>query len=89
MKHWTLPRFWQYYHQLPTAIRQLADKNYAILKINPHHPSLQFKRIGGQRQLWSVRVGDHYRALGFEKPEGIIWFWIGTHSQYEQLLSRG
>lgn len=87
MKHMTLPRFWQAYAQLPLEIQQLTDKNFALLKVDPYHPSLHFKKIGATRQLWSVRVGAHYRALGREKAEGIVWFWIGTHADYDKILS--
>lgn len=87
MKHLTLPRFWQCYRQLPGEVQALADKNFRLLKRDPYHPSLHFKQIGDTQQLWSVRVGAHYRALGREKPEGIVWFWIGTHSEYDKLLS--
>lgn len=87
MKHMTLPSFWQYYQQLPKEVQELADKNYALLKVNPRHASLHFKKIGKRQQLWSVRVGEHYRALGSEKPEGVVWFWIGTHAEYDKLLS--
>lgn len=86
MKHFTLPRFWQHYHQLPNDIQALADKNYQLLQIDPQHPLLHFKKVGKARQLWSVRVGAHYRALGLDKPEGVVWFWIGTHAVYNQLL---
>lgn len=87
MKHFALPRFWHHYHQLPQEIRELADKNYALLKANLYHASLHFKKVGKRKQLWSVRVGDHYRALGTEKPEGVLWFWIGTHTEYDRLIS--
>ena len=87
MRHLTLPRFWQYYEQLPQEIRQLADKNYELLKVDSYHASLHFKKVGKRKQLWSVRVGDHYRALGTEKSEGIVWFWIGTHTDYDRLIS--
>jgi hypothetical protein len=72
---------------LPTAVQQLADQNYALLKADPHHPSLHLKKVGRTKQLWSVRVGEHYRVLGVEKAEGIVWFWIGTHGEYDTLLS--
>lgn len=88
MRHLTLPRFWKYYQELPKEIQILANKNYEILKTNPFHPSLHLKKIGRRRQLWSVRVGDSYRALGLEKPEGIVWFWIGTHEEYEKILKK-
>lgn len=59
----------------------MADKNYDILKKDPKHPSLRFKKIG---KLWSVRVGIYYRALGIE--EDIVWFWIGSHADYDKLI---
>ena len=87
MKHLTLPRFWQCYERLPAQAQRLANKNYALLKTDPEHPSLHFKKVGRTKQLWSVRVGEHYRALGVEKAEGIVWFWIGPHGEYDTLLS--
>ena len=87
MKHLTLPRFWRHYGRLPAEVQALADKNYALLKLDPWHPSLHFKKVGQQKQLWSVRVGEHYRALGVEKSEGIVWFWIGTHAEYDAILA--
>jgi mRNA-degrading endonuclease RelE of RelBE toxin-antitoxin system len=87
MSHFTLPRFWQHYRLLPEDVRKLADKNFDLLKSDPHHPSLCLKRVGKAKQLWSVRIGAHYRALGRDKPEGIVWFWIGAHAEYDRLLS--
>ncbi len=87
MKHLTLPRFWPCYRQLPREVQALANKNFKLLKRDPYHPSLHFKQIGATHQLWSVRVGAHYWALGREKPEGIVWFWIGTLAEYDKLLS--
>ncbi len=83
MKHYASPKFWALYEALPAEVRALADKNYALLKENPQYPSLHFKRIGS---LWSARVGDHYRALGHDVADGLQWFWIGTHSDYDKLV---
>lgn len=83
MKHFASPKFWKCYDDLPTGIRDLADKNFALLKENRLHPSLHFKRIG---TLWSARVGLKYRALGLAKNEDVVWFWIGTHAQYDRLI---
>jgi hypothetical protein len=69
--------------ELPVEIRDLADKNFELLKQNPRHPSLKLKRIAA---LWSVRVGIHYRALGIDTPEVIQWIWIGSHADYDQFL---
>ena len=70
--------------QLPNEIRELADKNYQLLKTNPRHPSLQLKRID---ELWSVRVGQHYRAIGIDAPGGIQWIWIGSHADYNNIIA--
>jgi hypothetical protein len=83
MRHFASPSFWQRYNRLPEPIQHLADKNYALLKQNPQHPSLHFKQIG---RFWSVRVGIEYRALAVEGPAGLVWFWIGTHSEYDRLI---
>ena len=83
MNHFATPRFWRHYHQLPIEVREIADKNYGLLKSDSKHPSLHFKKIG---TLWSVRVGAHYRALGLDKPEGVVWFWIGSHADYDKLI---
>jgi hypothetical protein len=65
--------FWLFYNQLPEDIEQIADAFYELLKTNPNHPSLYFKRVN---KYWSVRVGKDYRALGIEVKNGILWFWI-------------
>ena len=84
MNHFADPDFWFCYRQLPEVIRALADKNFALLKADPRHPSIRLKKIG---VLYSVRVGLHYRALAKERPDGLQWFWIGHHSTYERLLA--
>ena len=83
MAHIATPAFWDAYRKLPKDAQQLAGKSYALLKSNPRHRSLRFKRVG---DYWSVRVGRSYRALGIDSPEGIAWFWIGTHDQYDALI---
>ena len=83
MKHLTSPEFWECLNKLPSQIKRLAHKNYRLLKRNPRHPSLAYKKIDLYR---SVRVGRQYRALGIEVTEGILWFWIGTHGEYDKII---
>ena len=83
MKHFASRAFWEAYDRLPKQVRDLADGNYALLKENPRHPSLQFKRVG---RFWSVRVGLRYRALATEADGDLIWFWIGSHADYDAML---
>jgi hypothetical protein len=81
VKHRTTPQFWECYAKLPRNIRTLADKNFALLKADPKHPSLHFKKVEG---MWSSRVGAHYRTLGFDHDDGVLWFWIGSHADYDR-----
>jgi hypothetical protein len=84
LKHFASSRFWALYDALPVNTRALADKNFELLKTDPRHPSLHFKRIG---DLWSVRVGEHYRALGVDTEGGIGWIWIGSHADYDKRIA--
>lgn len=83
MRHFASPSFWEAYSKLPNEIRNLADKNFSLLKDNPQHPSLQFKKI---RRFRSVRVGAHYRALDVETDGNLLWFWIGSHAEYDGMI---
>ena len=86
MTHRANPRFWDCYHRLPAEVRRVADANYELLKAVPDHPSLHLKRAG---RFWSVRVGIHYRALAMEGDDGLVWFWIGSHAEYDRLVGQG
>lgn len=86
MKSHASSRFWKLYEQLPENVRQLARKNYLLWISNPKHPSLDFKELRGGKGRFSVRVGNHHRALGCRTAKGIEWVWIGSHEEYNKLL---
>ena len=77
--------FWSAYRALPRPVQRLALKNYRLWRANPHHPSLQFKKVG--RYVWSVRVGLNHRAVAAPVPDGYVWFWIGPHDEYEKVIN--
>jgi hypothetical protein len=83
MRHLATPAFWTAYRMLPEQVRATADRSFAMLKENPSHPSLRLKKIGA---FWSVRVGLRYRALAVEADTGLVWFWIGSHAEYDALI---
>ena len=85
MNHFATADFWYCYRQLPAAIQELADKNFALLRQNPHHSSLRLRKID---RFWSARVGLRYRALARDRTEGLVWFWIGSHANYDKLLQQ-
>jgi hypothetical protein len=77
------PDFWACYYALAVPVQSAADKAFALLKADPRHPSLHFKKVG---EFWSARVGIQYRALGVDVPDGVLWFWIGSHADYDRLV---
>ena len=81
--HKATDRFWQLYEKLPGQIKSVADEKFELLKSNPQHPSLHFKKVGN---FWSVRIGLNYRALAVKFEHDYIWVWIGNHEEYENLI---
>ncbi|MGH9600509.1 MAG: hypothetical protein ACRD27_11640 [Terracidiphilus sp.] len=76
MEHRAGQDFWREYLALPQEVRNRADKQFALLKANPRHPSLQFKQVGKRHgnEIWSARVTLNYRALAIRRPDGYLWF---------------
>lgn len=86
MKSKATPRFWKLYGELPAHAQRLARKNYLLWQGNHDHPSLSFKKLkGGSNTRFSVRVGDHYRAIGQIVGDTVEWVWIGSHEDYNHL----
>ena len=61
-------------------------KNYRLWRDDPHHLSLRFRRLKGSPDRVTVRIGDHYRALGLLNKDTITWVWIGSHSDYDRIV---
>ena len=86
MKSETLPSFWDTYSKLEKTTRTQARKAYLLWSKDPFHPSLRFKRINSEENIWSVRVSKNYRAIGVMDGDTITWFWIGNHDDYEKFF---
>jgi hypothetical protein len=76
--------FWSCFSRLPVQVQSVATEKYKLWRQNPFHPSLHFKEL--YRDLWSVRINMQYRALARRRGELILWFWIGTHQEYDRLV---
>ena len=84
MKSKRTAKFQALYDVLPTGIQDLADKAYERFEENPDHPGLNFKPVGGG--WYSARIGIHYRAVCYIDDGAYVWFWIGIHTDYDNLL---
>lgn len=73
---------------LPDHVQRQARKAYLLFRTNPSHPSLRFKQVDLVEPIFSVRVGIGYRAMAVREGKDLIWFWIGSHADYDQLLRR-
>jgi len=55
-------------------------------RLTPYHRSLDFKRVGKKYPTYSVRIGMGWRAVGFKRDNIIVWFWIGSHADYDRII---
>ncbi len=86
MNPFTVKSYWKSYKGLPKKIQRDTDRKFDLWKKNPFHPSLNFKCVNTEYNIWSVRVTMDYRALAVRNEKSVIWYWIGNHNKYEQLL---
>ncbi len=84
----TTQAFRTMFAQLPAQVQQQAREAYKLFRQNPSHPSLRWKHVHPIKPIYSVRVGRGYRVVGRRSTDEVIWFWIGSHADYDQLLSR-
>ncbi|HTA31595.1 MAG TPA: hypothetical protein VK731_13970 [Candidatus Cybelea sp.] len=77
-------QFWECFNALPEEIQRVAKEKYRLWEQDCFHASLHFKLL--QSDVWSVKINQSYRALGRRKGALIVWFWIGTHADYDKLI---
>lgn len=88
MRSATTKRFWTRFDVLPRNVQQVAIAAFERWKTDPSHPGLHFKPVRGFEGVYSARIGENWRALGRVKNDTIHWFWIGSHADYDKLISR-
>jgi len=88
VKSKTTDRFWKCYTKLPASIKKQAKEAYRLFQKDPYHANLHFKRIHSNRPIFSIRITRDYRTIGVQQNNEIIWFWIGSHAEYDKLISQ-
>jgi hypothetical protein len=84
----TTERFRRAFQKLPPNVQRQARAAYRLWKQDPFHPSLQSKLVHSREPIYSVRIGIGWRAVGVRSEDTMVWFWIGSHGDYDKLLSR-
>lgn len=84
----TTKGFWKLHDALPESVQRQAKIAYGRFQQDPFHPGLQFKQVHEAKPIYSARISRDHRAVGIKDGEVIVWFWIGSHSDYDKLLSR-
>lgn len=80
-----MPHFWKLFTELPAQTQELAFQKYALFRKDPYHPSLSFQSKG---DAWTVEIGRSCRAIAYRFENHSIWFWIGSHEDYNHILRR-
>jgi mRNA-degrading endonuclease RelE of RelBE toxin-antitoxin system len=85
----TTSKFRKQIKALPPQVQKQAKEAFKRWLENPRHPSLQFKQIHQTKPIFSARVGLDWRAVGMKTDEKtVIWYWIGSHANYDQLIAK-
>jgi hypothetical protein len=88
MRSRTTVKFRKTFNRLPAEVQLQAKQAFQTWKRNPRHPSLHFKQIHQSLPVFSVRIGIHWRAVGIQSGEEIVWYWIGSHNDYGNILAQ-
>ena len=86
MKSHTTERFRKLFRALPADIQKQGREAYRLFQQNPHHPSLRFKQIVSK--IYSARITLDYRAVGTRDGDEIVWFWVGSHGDYDKIVAQ-
>lgn len=82
----TTREFRDAFASLPNDVRRRAQRAYRLFRTDSRHPGLRFKKVDEESNVYSVRIGLGYRALGVVEGSTVVWFWIGSHAECDRLL---
>lgn len=88
MKSLTTTEFRKLFANLPKQVQEQTRAAYRQFKENPSHPSLRFKKVHPELPIYSARISKNYRAVGQLDGGTVIWFWVGSHAEYDRLLEQ-
>jgi hypothetical protein len=83
----TTRQFRELFSRLPPHVKRQAREAYQLFRASPDHPGLHFKKVFDDPVVFSARVGISYRAVAALDGNTWVWFWIGSHADYDKLLA--
>ena len=86
MKSVTTQAFRRLYAKAKKERQNKIRRAFRLWILDPNHPSLRFKKVHNSMPIYSARVDLDWRAVGVLKNETMVWFWVGSHQHYEELL---
>jgi mRNA-degrading endonuclease RelE of RelBE toxin-antitoxin system len=88
VKSSTTTEFRRLFADLPEQVQQQTRAAYRQFKEDPSHPSLRFKKVHPDLPIYSARISKNYRAVGQLDGDTVIWFWVGSHADYDKFLGQ-
>ena len=88
MKSLTTSEFRKLFANLPKQVQEQTRVAYRQFKEDPSYPSLRFKKVHPELPIYSARINKNYRAVGQLDKDTVIWFWVGSHTDYDKLLEQ-
>jgi len=73
--------------ELPAHVQRQAGAAYRLFQADPTHPGLHFKQVNAFPLMYSARVGISGRAICTRDGDAVVWFWIGSHDEYDHVLA--
>jgi hypothetical protein len=84
----TTKKFRESFQKLPPQIQRQAKNVFKLFRKDPYNPVLHFGQVHPTEPIYSVRIGLGWRAVGIKQADHVAWFWIGSHADYDNLLSK-
>jgi hypothetical protein len=88
VKSRTTIEFRKLFADLPETAQEQTRRAYRQFKEDPSYPSLRFKKVHPKLPIYSARINKDYRAVGQMEDDTVIWFWVGSHTEYDLLLDK-
>ena len=86
----TTRQFRHQYSNLPPKIQGLTKSACRFFHQDPQHPSLRHHHLDDKKSgshapdSYSVSITMQYRAIYVQERGVNIWYWIGTHAEYDR-----